>query len=181
MPCLLLQISDTEGSLSRTFLSPAHRRAAGRVSSIGTCVSCGAYSTALCAVMAPCSCGHQAINNQLLPLTCSSCCLLQLRRWMAAAGMRTWADQMANVHGRVQGAGEVRQQQLELGLKPAGSSRAVKQPGRSSEFFGTHLKPAAPCRHLPPATHTGLPSRRPIPPLAAASVAVCLQTRVRRC
>ncbi|EFN53618.1 hypothetical protein CHLNCDRAFT_53494 [Chlorella variabilis] len=47
-------ISDVPGSLSRTFLSPAHRRAAGR-----------------------------------------------LRRWMASAGMRTWADQMANVHGIV--------------------------------------------------------------------------------
>ncbi|PSC67377.1 Allantoate deiminase [Micractinium conductrix] len=50
-------ISDTEGSLTRTFLSPAHRRAAGK-----------------------------------------------LRRWMASAGMRTWADQMANVHGVVKGA-----------------------------------------------------------------------------
>ncbi|KAL4419269.1 hypothetical protein ABPG77_004827 [Micractinium sp. CCAP 211/92] len=49
-------ISDTEGSLTRTFLSPAHRRAAGK-----------------------------------------------LRKWMAAAGMRTWADQMANVHGVVKG------------------------------------------------------------------------------
>ncbi|KAL4857117.1 Allantoate deiminase 2 [Chlorella vulgaris] len=50
-------ISDIPGSLSRTFLSPAHRRAAGR-----------------------------------------------LRRWMASAGMRTWADQMANVHGIVKAA-----------------------------------------------------------------------------
>lgn len=57
-PSLTVQISDIQGSLSRTFLSPAHRRAAGR-----------------------------------------------LRRWMAAAGMRTWADQMANVHGIVKAAG----------------------------------------------------------------------------
>lgn len=49
-------ISDTEGSLTRTFLSPAHRRAAGK-----------------------------------------------LRKWMAEAGMITWADQMANVHGVVKG------------------------------------------------------------------------------
>lgn len=31
---------------------------------------------------------------------------VQLRKWMAAAGMRTWADQMANVHGVVKGLGE---------------------------------------------------------------------------
>lgn len=58
MTLVCLQISDIPGSLSRTFLSPAHRRAAGR-----------------------------------------------LRRWMASAGMRTWADQMANVHGIVKAAG----------------------------------------------------------------------------
>lgn len=49
-------ITDTEGSLTRTFLSPAHRRAAGK-----------------------------------------------LRKWMAYAGMRTWADQISNVHGVVEG------------------------------------------------------------------------------
>lgn len=64
LPCLLLQISDTEGSLSRTFLSPAHRRAAGRVSSHGTSVAGGVHSLALCcAVLAPLSCCNQTMQD----------------------------------------------------------------------------------------------------------------------
>jgi len=51
------QISDTQGSLVRTFMSPAHFQAAK-----------------------------------------------QLRVWMEEAGMRTWVDQVGNVHGRVDSA-----------------------------------------------------------------------------
>ena len=96
-PLLLPQISDLEGSLSRTFLSPAHRRAAGRVRrGLQTFLA-----MLCCACMGLPTGGHLPTSPTPPRLTH---CPLQLRRWMAAAGMRTWADAMANVHGRVKGA-----------------------------------------------------------------------------
>lgn len=48
---------------------------------------------------------HAAMPADTPPFAAPLWPAVQLRRWMAAAGMRTWADQVANVHGRVEGAG----------------------------------------------------------------------------
>lgn len=48
-----LQISDTEGSLTRTFLSPAHRRAAGKVQRQGRRVGGADVSPCACCCLSP--------------------------------------------------------------------------------------------------------------------------------
>ncbi|KAJ9505145.1 hypothetical protein QJQ45_023734 [Haematococcus lacustris] len=85
------QISDTEGSLARTFLSPAHQRAADQVPSEITLTDCIAEH---CLLMLQCS---------SRPPTCTWC-LVQLRQWMVDAGMEAWIDLVGNVHGRLNGS-----------------------------------------------------------------------------
>ena len=97
-----LQISDREGSLSRTFLSPAHRRAAAQV----RLLPAAALATPLlCHLLTSGSAVHAA--DPPTHTTCTPQPAQQLEQWMAAAGMRTWTDPLANVHGLAAAAGKL--------------------------------------------------------------------------
>ncbi len=77
-------VSDAPDSLVRTFLSPAHKRAAVLVR---PCTLWGACRA------------RQGRESVLTSRTLRS----QLEAWMQEAGLRTWVDVLGNVHGRVEG------------------------------------------------------------------------------
>lgn len=99
-----LQISDREGSLSRTFLSPAHRRAAAQVRPL---LAAALATPLLCRLPTSGSAVHAADPTHTTYTNCTPQPAQQLEQWMAAAGMRTWTDPLANVHGLAAGAGKL--------------------------------------------------------------------------
>lgn len=82
-----LQISDTPGALTRTFLSNGHRKAAA-------VVSAGLQSAAA---------AGQLGSRMLRPCRSLPIAAPQLQRWMNEAGMTSWVDSIGNVHGHVEG------------------------------------------------------------------------------
>jgi hypothetical protein len=77
-------VSDAPDSLVRTFLSPAHKRAAVLVRP--------------CTLWGAC----RARQGRGRVLTSGTLCA-QLEAWMQEAGLRTWVDVLGNVHGRIEG------------------------------------------------------------------------------